>query len=244
MEVILDTIVPIKSPKIELQKEKSVNGYMFDKNNRFISYKATNIDGTFFQDDQNKWYFMTSFESDDVFSMKYSRQVMRPDYIEDNVDMPLLEKLELYKIQPDLEGFDKAIAHLSVNVTNLKNTTALFQSKCANIDGEDDPQVCHQIHFLSTHYKNKETRFITGWETKSFATITDNEFYFKNIHMKSVSKLYLLYFAYFTNYNFVPSQQMLPKLLENLWLSGKSGINNYNDLLFKKEVVNLRERFL
>jgi hypothetical protein len=216
---------------------KNHNDFSFDKENRFLDFVKTAENGqksSFFTvDDTDKWYYITSFKVNSLFELKLSRQVFIPPYLDSYQSFPLMEELNIHKLIPFRQGFDKAYAHISVYSRNISSITAITQSRFANADGPDDPIVIDRIHYISNIYNGLETRFIAGTETNSFATISQNRDYFYDLHLPYVGNLYLKYFIYFNEYGIVPSKQMMPLLLENLWKSTKSSTSTFNTNLYK-----------
>ncbi|WP_156324507.1 hypothetical protein [Bacillus sp. FJAT-27245] len=210
--------------------------FMFDQAGRFRVYRRPGE--TVLQlaeDDCGNWYFMTFFTSKSLSGLKWARQSARPAYVEEGAILPLVDLLEEEGLLPKNEGFDKAYAHTSVLVKNLSGFPAEEQARLANADGEDDPTVVGNIHFVKNVFEGKETRYIAGAETRSFATATENEPYFTDIHLKTNAFLYLLYFVYFQQNNQLPSNQMVPRLLGNLWASKQSLHSGWNPTLFETE---------
>ncbi|RHW31188.1 hypothetical protein D1B31_22655 [Neobacillus notoginsengisoli] len=210
--------------------------FMFDKRDRFTLYRRKGE--PVFQlakDDRNHWYFMTMFTSKNLSGLKWARQSSRPAYVDEGAELPLADLLEQEGLEKLDYGFDKAFAHTSAFVDSLDEFPAEWQARLANADGEDDPTVVDNIHFLKNSYNGKRTRYITGAETRSFATVTENERYFNEIHLETNAFLYLLYFLYFTKQQILPSKQMVPKLLGNLWASKQAMNANWNPSLLQSE---------
>ncbi|MFF2091213.1 hypothetical protein [Paenibacillus sp. NPDC058174] len=238
MEFVLNTITPIEKPKKKMIVERLTNDkFLFDIENRFVKYTVPTTDLVLYMDDSNNWYLSKTFNAKNLTEIKYARQAYKPSYITSEDKFPLISYMMENGLNPSEQGYDKAFAHLGVFTNDILALSERFQSQCANIDGEDDPQVVHSLHFLSTFYNNLETRFITGWETNSFSTITENEYYYKNIHLRTTAEIYLLFFVYLINYKILPSNQMLPKLLGNLWRSGMVD-TTFNALLHRIEKIN------
>ncbi|WP_316572488.1 hypothetical protein [Neobacillus sp. YIM B06451] len=231
--------VPVKKPGITYLAgwEKSdTEQFMFDKADRFRIFRRKGEPVLqLAEDDKGNWYFMTFFTSKSLSGLKWARQTARPAYVEDGTTLPLVSLLEEEGLRPKDEGFDKAYAHTSILVDNLRSFSAEKQARLANADGEDDPTVVGNIHFVKNTFKGKETRYIAGAETRSFATATENEPYFRDIHLKTNAFLYLLYFVYFQENNQLPSKQMVPRLLANLWASKQALNTGWNHTLFETE---------
>jgi hypothetical protein len=216
---------------------KNNNDYAFDKDKRFLDYVTTvesDKKSSFFTvDDMDQWYFITCLKVNSLTELKLSRQVFIPHYLESNDYFPLIEELKKQKLIPVNQGYDKAYAHISVYSSDIRSISAITHSRYANADGPDDPIVIDKIHYISNIFNDLETRFIAGTETNSFATISQNRDYFFSLHLPHVGDLYLKYFIYFNEYGTVPSKQMMPLLLKNLWKSTKGSTSNFNTNLFK-----------
>jgi hypothetical protein len=233
----LHVICPIRNPQIN-QIKGTNEKFAFDTNSRFTRYLGGQTKRIFFIDDHNQWYFSTQYKCNNLREAKLLRQIARPPYLSEAVPLKLMNEMKEDDLVPLNAHYDKAFAHLSVFVDNLAQTPLTFQSKCAHIDGDDDPQIAHQLHYLSNMFNGMETRFISGWESFSFATVTENRIYYEQIHLPTVAELYLLYFVYFIHYNKAPSFQMMPRLLENLWASTQTRNAVYNKNLFKTDQIN------
>jgi hypothetical protein len=234
MKIIVHVAVPIKKP-FAMDKtffHTANSDFSFDTINRFVMYKGSDTSMQLGMDDQNQWWFFTSLSCNSLTDCKYARQLFRLEYMQDSINLPLKEKLKNLNLEISDTSFDKGFIHSSMLVENIGNVSALAQSRLANNDGDDDPQITKRIHFIENVFQHKRTRFIAGEETYSFATITDNEYYFEKIHVPTVALLYLQYFVYYTTYQTIPSKQMMPRLLGNLWASKQAFNQNWNrDLL-------------
>jgi hypothetical protein len=209
--------------------------FAFDKKTRFTDYYPKDSSNSFLTlDDKNQWYFFTHFNVNSFSELKFARQIYKPPYIEDEIRLPLMEQLAEKKFIPKEEEYDKGFAHVSVKVKDLKSLSPIVQSKLANVDGEDDPIVSSNLHYIPNTYDGAKTHFIAGTETNSFVTITENKHYYNDIHVPKISNLYLKYFVYFNEHGNVPSKQMMPRLLNNLWLSTQANTNEWNERLFKR----------
>ncbi|RDU35262.1 hypothetical protein DRW41_19310 [Neobacillus piezotolerans] len=213
--------------------------FMFDKADKFRIFRHPGKPVIrLAEDDFGNWYFMTFFTSKRLSGLKWARQSARPAYVEEGTTLPLVSLLEEEGLIPKNEGFDKAYAHTSVRVRSLNEYPPELQARLANTDGEDDPTVIGNIHFLRNTFEGKETRYIAGTETRSFATVTENGPYFNDIHLKTNAFLYLLYYVYFEEHNQLPSNQMVPRLLGNLWASKQSLNTGWNPTLFETEELS------
>jgi hypothetical protein len=228
---------------VKIEQPDNLNAYTstaqekfaFDKNNCFTDYYPKTTSNSFLTlDDKGQWYFFTHFNVHSFSELKLARQIYKPPYLKDEARLPLIEQLTKEQLIPKTEGYDKGFAHVSVKVKDLESLSPIIKSKLANADGEDDPIVSSNLHYIRNTYNGAKTHFISGIETNSFATITENEHYYNNIHIPKVSNLYLKYYVYFIEHGIVPSTQMMPRLLNNLWLSTQANTNNWNGSLFKR----------
>ncbi|WNF24937.1 hypothetical protein [Mesobacillus jeotgali] len=231
--------VPIEPPFGFIPSNESERDFSFDKENRFKDYILEDNDKTYdiSLDDKGQWYFFTSFECCSLDQLKLSRQIFRPPYLKDE-PLKLIDIMEMLNIKPIYEGHDKAYGHVLSLVTELDSVSAFMQARIANYDGSDDPTIIKKIHFIENEYKGEKTRFVSGFETRSFATVTENEFYAKEIHLPGNARNYLKLFVYFSRYGFLPSQQMMPRFLGNLWASTQSLNTTANPALFKDEGID------
>jgi hypothetical protein len=230
--------VPIESPFGFMPGKETARDFTFDKENRFKDYLLEK-DGKTFDislDDNGQWYFFTSFECDTLDELKLSRQIFHPPYLKDE-KLEMVDLLEKLNISPLYEGHDKAYGHVLSLVPELNSVPAFDQARLANYDGNDDPTIIKKIHFIENEYKGEKTRFISGFETRSFATVTENEFYAKEIHLPGNARTYLKLFIYFSRYGTLPSQQMMPRFLGNLWASTQSLNTAANPALYKEEII-------
>lgn len=230
--------VPIEVPFGFMPGKESERDFTFDIENCFRDYLLKKNGQTYdvCLDDQGQWYFFISMECGTLDELKLSRQIFRPPYLKDE-HLELVDIMEKLEIRPYYEGNDKAYGHVLSLVDNLDTVSAFKQARLANYDGTDDPTIIKKIHFIENEYKGEKTRFISGFETRSFATVTENEFYAKEIHLQGNARTYLKLFIYFTRYGKLPSQQMMPRFLGNLWASTQSLNKAANPALFRGEVV-------
>lgn len=231
--------VPIEAPFGFMPGEETERDFTFDKEDRFKDYLLEK-DGRKYDlslDDNGQWYFFTSFVCDSLDELKLSRQIFRPPYLKEET-LQLVNLLEDLNLTPLYEGHDKAYGHVLSLVSDLDSVPAFQQARLANYDGNDDPTIIKKIHFIENEYKNEKTRFISGFETRSFATLTENKFYAKEIHLPGNARTYLKLFIYFSRYGSMPSQQMMPRFLANLWTSTQSMSTQANPALFKTETLN------
>jgi hypothetical protein len=230
--------VPIEPPFGFLPSKESGRDFTFDKEDRFTDYQLKK-DGKSYDvslDDHGQWYFFASMECDSLDELKLSRQIFRPAYLKGK-NLRLIELMDKLEMKPFYEGHDKSYGHVLSLVKDLDAVTAFNQARLANFDGSDDPTIIKKIHFIENEYKGERTRFISGFETRSFATVTENEYYGKEIHLPGNARNYLKLFIYFTRYGVLPSQQMMPRFLGNLWASTQSLNTNANPALYKDEGI-------
>lgn len=239
-DIIIHTAVKIHKPKNmhKFYHIEKTNEFAFTNNDIFIDYLINKSSSFLTIDNIGNCFYITNFKVSSLSELKLSRQIFKPSYLGNDVKFPLIERLNEEELVPILEGYDKAYAHVSVFTEDLNSFSSVNISRFANVDGPDDPTVVDKIHYISSYYKNYETRFVSGVETNSFLTITENKDYFYKIHIPNVSTLYLKYFIYFSEHDRIPSKQMLPKLLGNLWRSMQGNTSDFNENLFKTLCLN------
>ncbi|MBT2686629.1 hypothetical protein J7I93_00365 [Bacillus sp. ISL-47] len=230
--------VPIKPPYGFQPTDNNETDFTFDREDRFTDYQIEKNNKSYeiSLDDQGQWYFFKSFVCNSLDELKLSRQIFRPSYLK-NEDLQLVDLMQDLDISPFYEGHDKAYGHVLSLVPELDSVPAFRQARLANYDGTDDPTIIKKIHYIQNEYKGECTRFISGFETRSFATITENEYYAKEIHQPYNARNYLKLFIYFSRYSILPSQQMMPRFLANLWASTQSMNTNANPALYKEEFI-------
>lgn len=231
---------PIQPPFHFKPDEKKERDFTFDKEERFTDYLIDHNGNSYSVslDDKGQWYFFTSFECESLDDLKLSRQIFRPPYLAEK-KLELVDLLEKLNLIPIYEGHDKAYGHVLSLVRDLSSLTAFDQARLANYDGSDDPVISKKIHYIENDFNGEKTRFVAGFETRSFATITENEFYAREIHLPGNAVTYLKLFIYYTRYNSLPSLQMMPRFLANLWASAQSLNTSANPALYKEEKVEL-----
>lgn len=234
--ICIHTLVAIKRPSFEVTLEAQQTDYFFDRHNRYSLFTLPGTSARFHQDDSGQWYLSFDFKLATTHDIARYRRIRLLPYSSTATTYPLIGFIQNHEIELDSEHFDKAYVHSSILVNNLSAFSVLNQSRCANADSEDDPQIASAIHFLENTHNGKHTRFISGWETRSFATVTENEYYFEQIHLPHAAEKYLLLFAYFHKHRLIPSSQMMPNLLGNLWASTQASNRNWN-----KELVRIEE---
>jgi hypothetical protein len=233
-----EVAVPIQHPFGFVPVGEEQRDFTFDRDDRFGDYLIEK-DGKLYTvslDDKGNWFFMTSFECDSLDELKLSRQIFRPAYLKDK-ELPLIDLLEQLRLEPIYEGHDKAYGHVLSIVPQIDSVQASSQGQLANFDGCDDPTIIKKIHFIENELNGEKTRFISGFETRSFATITENKYYAKNIHLPGNARNYLKLFVYFSRYGILPSQQMMPRFLANLWASAQSLNRTANPALYKTQEI-------
>ncbi|USK47716.1 hypothetical protein LIT38_13940 [Bacillus sp. CMF12] len=235
-----EVCVPIQIPYGFSPAEKEQSDFTFDREDRFIDYRIEKVgqDYDVSLDDNGQWYFFTSFVCDSLDELKLSRQIFRPPYLK-NEELPLVDIMESVNIRPLYEGHDKAYGHAFALSENLSSVPAFRQARLANFDGSDDPTIIKKIHYIQNEYNGKSTRFISGFETRSFATITENEYYAREIHLPNNARTYLKLFVYFSRYGTLPSEQMMPRFLANLWASAQSLNTTANPALYKQQTIDI-----
>ena len=238
MTLYSEIAVPIKSPFGFMPGKEPARDFTFDKEDRFKDYILEKDEQSFdiSLDDHGQWYFFTSMECHSLDELKLSRQIFRPPYLKEE-ELKLIDLMERLNIKPFYEGHDKAYGHILSLVPELDSVSTFKQARLANYDGNDDPTIIKKIHFIENEYKGEKTRFISGFETRSFGTVTENEFYAKEIHLPGNARNYLKLFLYFSRYGILPSQQMMPRFLGNLWASTQSLNTTANPALFKDEEI-------
>ncbi|WP_197280081.1 hypothetical protein [Bacillus sp. FJAT-27251] len=234
-----EVAVPIQHPFGFTPAGNEQRDFTFDRDDRWTDYFVTN-DGESYTvsfDDRGNWFFLASFECHSLDELKLSRQIFRPEYLEDK-KLPLIDLLQELELEPIYEGHDKAYGHVLTIVHNVDDVPPFTQGRLANYDGPDDPTIIKRIHFIENELNGEKTRFITGFETRSFATITDNQYYAEKIHLPDNARDYLKLFVYFSRNGLLPSQQMMPRFLANLWASAQSLNHKANPALYKMEEIS------
>jgi hypothetical protein len=224
----------IEAPKdsdIRQLKKESLPLYELNKKDLFTAY-STPTGEYLFLSENNQWYAAGHFIKNTLHGLKYGRQTFRPPYkkISDD-ELSFITMLESNGWTPSDSQYDKAICHTVLEVDSINDVSLYTQSRLAHADGDDDPQVAHSLHYIESVLEGKRSRFISGWESHSFATITESESFCDNILLPVSSWLYLLYYTHFIhNEGEIPSYQMMPRLLGNLWASTSKSYG-YNERL-------------
>jgi len=196
-------------------------------------FSSCSLSGTewIFVEDSQTYYYVAVVQCTSMDEAKMWRQMRRVPYLGEQI-LPLERRLDELGLKPSRADYDKAVAHLCVRVDQLDKDLPKTRclSRWANLDGDDDPQVVPANHYIASRYGESTTVHVAGWGTHSFATVTDNEFYFEHILVPKVGVLYLLYYTFWLARGKVNSRQMMPLLLQNLWNSTSTD-RPFNQLL-------------
>jgi hypothetical protein len=231
--VLAEIETPEKLAMDSLTQEK-LPDYEFNKKDLFTAYSLSTGE-KLFKDQNDQWYAAAHFVKNAMNNVKYSRQTFRPPYKNiPSEELSFVEILEENEWIPANAQYDKAFCHVIAEVDKLEEISIESQSRLAHADGDDDPQVAHSLHYLESKCDGKRSRFISGWESHSFATITESSYFADDILIPVSSWLYLLYFSYFIKNNgVIPSDQMMPRLLGNLWAS------TMKEIPYNKELIRV-----
>ncbi|MFD1357165.1 hypothetical protein ACFQ4X_04570 [Fictibacillus halophilus] len=223
---------------IDSLTQEKLPDYEFNKKDLFTAYSLSSGE-RLFKDQNDQWYAAAHFVKDSLHNVKYGRQTFRPPYKDiPSEELSFVEILEKNDWVPMNAHYDKALCHVIAEVGKLDEISLEMQSRLAHADGDDDPQVAHSLHFIESKLDGKRSRFISGWESHSFATITESSDFADDILMPVSSWLYLLYFSYFLDNNgSIPSDQMMPRLLGNLWAS------TMKELPYNKDLIRIQPLF-
>ncbi|WP_137789965.1 hypothetical protein [Bacillus sp. E(2018)] len=221
----LSELIEEELPSYEISKKGLYTVYPLESGARLI------------KDEKDTWYVCASFERKTLHEIKYGRQLFPPPYKDiPNEQLPFVELLQQNHWTPLHAHYDKALCHVIAEVDDIDSVSLEFQSRLAHADGDDDPQVAHTVHYIESKLNGKRTRFISGWESHSFATITESDEFAQNILFPTSSWLYLLYFEHFGQHKgAIPSDQMMPRLLGNLWAS------TGNEVPYNKELLQIKK---
>ncbi|KZE69419.1 hypothetical protein AWM68_03900 [Fictibacillus phosphorivorans] len=239
MQITIFVMTAVETPgEATMNKliERDLPHYEFSKRGLFTSFSLETGEHMF-KDENDTWYVCSSSEKKTLHEIKYGRQIFPPPYAEiPSEQLSFVEMLERYDLKPLNPHYDKGLCHVIAEVEDLDSVPLEFQSRLAHADGDDDPQVAHAVHYIESKLNGKRSRFISGWESHSFATITESREFAEDILFPVSSWLYLLYFQYFLQQNgTIPSQQMMPRLLGNLWAS------TMKDIPFNKELLQIEK---
>jgi hypothetical protein len=238
LQAQLHVTVPIKRPAHLLSTRERCawleDHYMFDLPMWQHDFPGFQL----IESDRGFYWLAASFTLNNPNEGKRMRQISRPAYMDERVDLPLADLISRHRLEPLHPTFDKADAQLSLLVPSLASLDTLALARFAQLDGDDDPQIAHQLHFLENRFAQQSTLFISGWETRSFATVTENDGYYRDIHLPHVATLYTLLFSWFKQFGNVPSTQMMPRLLGNLWRSTESRATDWNASLIQTKELS------
>ncbi|OES44032.1 hypothetical protein BA724_12355 [Domibacillus iocasae] len=234
-------LVPIKYPGgLSGYEPVKQEPYMFDQQACFALYRHEEQPHSIMKDDHDQWYFAIRWKLDTLTEVKYARQIHRPSYMAENTTLKLVDYLAKISCTPQMNDFDKAFVHTTVFADKLDDVPLDRQLRMANADGEDDPSVIQTVHSIENKYNGQRTRFLSGFETYSIATLTENRDYLEHIHLPASAFLYLQYFVYFKQYGRIPSKQMMARLLGNLWASTQAMNSAWNSSLLTIEQIRDR----
>lgn len=235
MKLLSLMAVPIEQPMIPLTLQKRPRSYFFDRVTRFSHYEFSDQNENFdiLKDDLNQWYFIDKMPCINLTQLKSFRQVHNKS-TELYKRLPIIELLERFNLELAMHDFDKAFAHALCIVDNIDQVPLHTQQHIANFTDETDQVIINEMHYLQTIEDGLRTRYITGTETRSFATITENKAFAENEWQKGIGINYLKLFLYYKQYNKIPSNQMMAKLLCNLWASSEALNTTANPALYSK----------
>ncbi|WNB90731.1 hypothetical protein [Bacillus sp. NEB1478] len=236
MNIHLFAMAEINTPQdsyVKQLKKESLPLYELNKKDLFTAYSTPTGEYLFFGIDK-RWYAGAHFIKNTLHGLKYGRQTFSPPYNDiPDEELSFIMMLERNGWSPAISHYDKAICHVVLEVDSIDEVPLNTQSRLAHADGDDDPQVAHSLHYIESLLNGKRSRFISGWESHSFATITESESFYENILLPVSSWLYILYYTHFIrNGGEIPSDQMMPRLLGNLWASTSKSIP-YNEKLVR-----------
>lgn len=225
--------VPIEQPLIPLTLKKQPHDYFFDRVTRFSHYEFSDKNENFdiLKDDLNQWYFIDKMVCNTLQQLKIFRLV-HPEPTALYKHLPLTDLLERFNLELAMHDYDKAFGHVLCTVDNIDAIPIHLQMQMANYAAEDDPILSTQMHYVNTIEEGARTRLITGIESRSFATITESKQYAEQWE-KHIGITYLKLFLYYTRYKKIPSNQMMPKVICNLFASTESLTNIANPALYK-----------
>lgn len=235
MKLLSLMAVPIEQPMIPLTLKKRPRNYFFDRVTRFSHYEFSDKNENFdiLKDDLNQWYFVDKMPCANLMQLKSFRQVHNKS-TELYKHLPIVSLLERFNLELAMYDFDKAFAHVLCVVDNIDQIPPHIQQHIANYTDEAEQVVLTEMHYFQTIDEGLRTRYITGTETRSFATITENRAFAENEWQKEIGINYLKLFLYFKQYKKIPSNQMMAKLLCNLWASSEAFNTNANPALYSK----------
>ena len=235
MKLLSLMAVPIEQPLIPLTLKKRPRDFFFDRVTRFSHYEFSDKNENFdiLKDDLNQWYFIDKMPCANLMQLKSFRQVHNKS-TELYKHLPLIDLLERFNLELAMYNFDKAFGHVLCVVDNIDQIPLHMQQHIANYTDEVEQLALTEMHYFQTVDEGLRTRYITGIETRSFATITEHRVFAENDWHKGVGINYLKLFLYFKQYNKIPSNQMMAKLLCNLWASSEALNTSSNPALYSK----------
>lgn len=235
MKLLSMMAVPIEQPLIPLTLKKQPRDYFFDSVTRFSHYEFSEKHENFdiLKNDLNQWYFVDKMPCVNLMQLKTFRQIHnKPTELYKH--LPLIDLLDRFNLELAMYDFDKAFGHVLCVVDNMEQIPLHTQLHIANYTDECEPLLLPHMHYFTTVEENLRTRFITGTESRSFATITENKAFAENEWQKGIGINYLKLFLYYKQYNKIPSHQTMAKLLCNLWASTEAFSTNANPALYSK----------
>ena len=234
MKLLSIMAVPIEQPLIPLTLKKQPRNYFFDHVTRFSHYEffQQNENLDILKDDLNQWYFISKMHCDNLRQLKAFRQI-HPESTALYKSLPLVDILEHFNLQLDIHDYDKAFSHVLCLTDNIDSIPLHTQMHIANYESESDPILTAEMHYFHTVEEGARTRFISGIESRSFATITESKHFAEEVWEKHIGITYLKLFLYYKQYKTIPSHQMMAKLLCNLFASTEALNYTSNPSLYK-----------
>ena len=234
MKLLSIMAVPIEQPLIPLTLKKQPRDYFFDHVTRFSHYEFFQQNENFdiLKDDLNQWYFISKMRCDNLQQLKTFRQTHHePTTLYKR--LALIDLLERFNLELAVHDYDKAFGHVLCLTDNIDSIPLHTQMHIANYESDSDPILTTEMHYFNTIEEGARTRFISGIETHSFATITENRHFAEERWDKHIGVTYLKLFLYYKKYKKIPSHQMIAKLLCNLFASTEALNHTYNPALYK-----------
>ena len=234
MKLLSIMAVPIEQPLIPLTLKKQPRNYFFDHVTRFSHYEffQQNENLDILKDDLNQWYFISKMHCDNLRQLKAFRQI-HPESTALYKSLPLVDILEHFNLQLDIHDYDKAFGYALCLTDNIDSIPIHTQMHIANYESESDPILTAEMHYFHTVEEGARTRFISGIESRSFATITESKHFAEEVWEKHIGITYLKLFLYYKQYKTIPSHQMMAKLLCNLFASTEALNYTSNPSLYK-----------
>ena len=234
MKLLSIMAVPIEQPLIPLTLKNQPFDYFFDHVTRFSHYEffEQNENLDILKDDSNHWYFISKMQCDNLQQLQAFRQI-HPEPTALYKTLPLVDILERFNLQLDIYNYDKAFGHVLCLTDNIDKIPLHTQMHIANYESQNAPILATEIHYLQVIEEGARTRFISGIESRSFATITENQYFAEEIWEKHIGVTYLKLFLYYKQYKSIPSHQTMAKLLCNLFASTEALNHTANPALYK-----------